>query len=131
VLENLNTFLKQRESFRAYGLSVCIEDAPQYFSGRAPSRFMELEYEVLDRTRFRHVLPDGVRRLRVQTIEEQPALFRQLHRAFGKATGVGVLVNTSFNGFHEPMVCCPRDAVRVFYGGGLDMAILGGFVLRK
>jgi carbamoyltransferase len=72
-----------------------------------------------------------VRRLRVQTIGERPALFRELHRAFGEATGAAVLVNTSFNGFHEPMVCSPRDAVRVFYGAGLDMAVLGGFVIRK
>jgi carbamoyltransferase len=131
VLENLNAFLKQREPYRAYGLSVCVEDAPQHFAVPAPSRFMELEYSVLDTTRFRHVLPLGVKRLRVQTIGEQPPLFRDLHRAFGAATGAGVLVNTSFNGFHEPMVCSPRDAVRVFYGGGLDLAVLGGFVLRK
>ena len=131
VLENLNAFLKQREPHRAYGVSVCLEDAPRHFSVPAPSAFMELEYELLDAARFRHVLPDGVRRLRVQTIAEEPALFRDLHRTFAEATGAGVLVNTSFNGFHEPMVCSPRDAVRVFYGSGLDMVVLGGFVLRK
>ncbi len=123
--------MKQREPYRAYGLSVCAEDAPRYFSVPAPSAFMELEYGLLDHEAFRHVLPEGVRRLRVQTIGDQPALFRQLHQEFGRATGAGVLVNTSFNGFHEPMVCSPRDAVRVFYGGGLDMAVLGGFVIRK
>lgn len=131
VLENLNAYLKQREPYRAYGLSVCAEDAPHYFSVCAPSAFMELEYGLLDHEKFRHVLPEGVRRLRVQTIGDQPALFRQLHQEFGRATGAGVLVNTSFNGFHEPMVCSPRDAVRVFYGGGLDMAVLGSFVIRK
>ena len=33
--------------------------------------------------------------------------------------------------FREPIVCSPRDAVRVFYGTGLDMLVLGRFVLRK
>jgi carbamoyltransferase len=131
VLENLNAFLKQREPYRAYGLSVCVEDAPKYFSVPAASAFMELEYEPHEAAMFRHAMPEGVKRLRVQTIATQPPLFRALHRAFGEATGTGVLVNTSFNGFHEPMVCSPRDAIRVFYGGGLDMAVLGGFVLRK
>ncbi len=42
-----------------------------------------------------------------------------------------MLVNTSFNGFNEPIVCNPRDAVRVFYGTGLDMAVLGSLVLVK
>ena len=41
------------------------------------------------------------------------------------------LVNTSFNGFSEPMVCSPRDAVRVFYGTGLDSLVIGNFLLKK
>jgi carbamoyltransferase len=131
VLENLNGFLRHRESFGAYGLSVRLEEAAQHFSVVAPSALMELEYPLLDTTRFRHVLPPGVRRVRVQTIGAEPSLFRELHRAFGDAAGAGVLVNTSFNGFHEPIVCSPRDAIRVFYGCGLDMAVLDRFVLRK
>jgi len=31
---------------------------------------------------------------------------------------------------HEPIVCNPRDAVRVFYGTGLD-ALVNQFVLRR
>jgi len=42
-----------------------------------------------------------------------------------------VLVNTSFNGFREPIVCTPRDAIRVFYGTGLDVLVLERFVVRK
>ena len=43
----------------------------------------------------------------------------------------GVLVNTSFNGFSEPIVCTARDAVRVYYGTGLDMLVIDRFVLTK
>jgi len=72
----------------------------------------------------------------VQTIPTEPDagsshLFRTLHERFGEATGVPVLVNTSFNGFLEPMVCSPRDAVRVFFGSGLDRLVIGRFVIRK
>jgi carbamoyltransferase len=131
VLGNLNGYLKQREDYRAYGVSVCHEEAPQHFHVTAPSAFMELEYAPVDPSRFRYILPQGARTMRVQTIDEPRSLFRDLHRAFAAATGVGVLVNTSFNGFHEPIVCSPRDAIRVFYGTGLDMLVLGGFVVRK
>jgi hypothetical protein len=41
------------------------------------------------------------------------------------------LVNTSFNGFREPIVWSPRDAIRVFYGSGLDLLVLDRFVLSK
>ena len=41
------------------------------------------------------------------------------------------LVNTSFNGLHEPIACSPHDAVRVFFGTGIDVALIGSFLLRK
>jgi carbamoyltransferase len=134
VLDNLNVFLKQRERHRAYGLSVPGSMLPQLFVGPPSSRFMEYEYEIVDRDRFRYVLPDGVTRLRVQTVvgeDEASRRFSLLHQVFGERTGVPVLVNTSFNGFSEPIVCSPRDAIRVFFGSGLDVLVLDQFVIRN
>ena len=131
TLENLNIFLKQRELHRSYGVSVCLEDAPAYFEGEPASPFMEFEFEARDPDLFRTLMPVKRTRLRVQTVDHAPALFRRLLKTFGQASGLPVLVNTSFNGFHEPIVCTPRDAVRVFYGTGLDMAVIGNFVLEK
>jgi carbamoyltransferase len=131
VLENLNGYLKQREPYRTYGLSVLEEDAGQHFHVCAPSPFMELEYAPIEPHAFRHMLPHGARRLRVQTVTSEAGLFRDVLRAFGAASGRGVLVNTSFNSVHEPIVCSPRDAVRVFYSSGLDVLIIGQFVIRK
>jgi carbamoyltransferase len=131
VLENLNVFLKHREPHRSYSVSICAEDLPRYFRGPAASQFMEYEYEVLDPDALRTVLPLNARRLRVQTVPESAGSFHALIKAFGSLTGVPILVNTSFNGFNEPIVCTPRDAVRVFYGTGLDMAVIGNFILQK
>jgi carbamoyltransferase len=131
VLENLNRFLKQRAPHETYSVAICAEDLPRYFKGPAKSLFMEFEYEVLDRNLLQYLLPANTTRLRVQTVDESAGTFYDLIRAFGELTGVPMLVNTSFNGFNEPIVCSPRDAIRVFYGTGLDMAILGSLVLRK
>jgi carbamoyltransferase len=131
VLENLNRFLKHRDPHRTYSVAVCAEDASRFFCGPQASPLMEYEYEVLDRVLFRHLLPDNATRLRVQTVDASAGAFYDLLRSYGDLTGVPVLVNTSFNGFNEPIVCHPRDAVRVFYGTGLDMAVLDGWVLRK
>lgn len=131
ALDNLNVYLKRRERYRAYGLSVCEEERARHFDGPARSPWMEYEYRPLDLDRFRHVRPFDTVRLRLQTVDPTPSLFRELHQAFGAATGTGVLVNTSFNGFSEPIVCSPRDAIRVFYGTGLDLLVLGRFVVRK
>jgi len=131
VLENLNMFLKQRKPHETYSVVLCAEDLPRYFRGPAKSAFMEYEYDVLDRDLLRNLLPANATRLRVQTVDDSAGMLCDLIRAFGDHTGVPMLVNTSYNGFNEPIVCNPRDAIRVFYGTGLDVAVLGNLVLRK
>jgi carbamoyltransferase len=131
VLENLNRFLKHRAPHETYSVVVCAEDLPRYFRGPARSSFMEYEYEVIDRDLLQNLLPPSTTKLRVQTVDESAGVFYELIRTFGDVTGVPMLVNTSYNGFNEPIVCSPRDAIRVFYGTGLDMAALGGLVLQK
>ena len=73
----------------------------------------------------------GASTIRVQTVGADQPRFFALHERMKQATGSGVLVNTSLNGFHEPIACTPADAVRVFYGTGLDLLVLGRFILRK
>ena len=62
--------------------------------------------------------------------EENPLYWNLLHAA-GKASGLPVLYNTSFNLFGEPLVCTPRDAVRSFYSSGIDAMLVGNFFLGK
>jgi carbamoyltransferase len=131
TLENMNRFLKHRAPYRTYGLVSGANEAPRFFDGPRTSPFMECEFTLRDADRFRGMCPPGVSRLRVQTISSEPSPLSDLLEAFGQQTGVPVLVNTSFNGFHEPIVCSPRDAVRVFYGTGLDLLVIGNFLLRK
>jgi carbamoyltransferase len=67
----------------------------------------------------------------VHTVGEDEPRYQRLLERWGEMSGTPALVNTSFNGFHEPLVCSPRDAIRVFYGTGLDLLALEGFVMRK
>ncbi|HZB25873.1 MAG TPA: carbamoyltransferase C-terminal domain-containing protein [Vicinamibacterales bacterium] len=132
VLENLNRFLKRREPWRGYALSGLDAAVQDHFDGPPTAPFMECDYRPRDPGRFKHALPSPEAAIRVQTVgSEAPPRFRRLLEAFGAAAGWPFLVNTSFNAFHEPMVCSPRDAVRVFYGSGVDVLILDQFVLRK
>ena len=132
VLDNLNGFLKLREPWRGYALSALEEVVPENFDGPARAPFMECDYRVRDAKRFGYVLPAPQAAIRVHSVGRQsPRRFARLLKAFGAATGFPGLVNTSFNGFHEPIVCSPRDAVRVFYGSGIDMLVLDQFILTK
>ena len=131
VLDNLNSFLRKRERWRSFGVSVCGDDIDAGFCGPPSSPWMEYEYSPRDPEQLRHVMPPGASSIRVQTVTPDSSMFWRLHKGMEQATGKGVLVNTSFNSFQEPIVCRPRDAVRVFYGTGLDMLVLGRFVLWK
>ena len=133
VLENLNHFLKQREPWRGYALSGLQDAVAEHFDGPAEAPFMECDYRPRDPGRFRDILPSRDAAVRLQTVASDGGLplFRRLLEAFREATGLPFLVNTSFNGFHEPIVCSPRDAVRVFYGTGLDLLVVNQFVIRK
>ncbi len=123
-------FSGKRERSRPFGVAVCEEAVPSLFCGPAASPFMEFQYRVRD-DQFRHVMPAGATAIRVQTVAPDMGLFWSLLKRMEQATGSSALVNTSFNAFHEPIVCNPRDAVRVFFGTGLDMLVIGRFILRK
>ena len=132
ALDNLNRFLKHREIWRGYALSGFEATVRRYFAGPSRSPFMECDYAPEDRGRFREILPGPNANVRVQTVGvDAPSQFRALLEAFGGGTGVPMLVNTSFNGFNEPIVCGPRDAIRVFFGTGLDLLVLGEFTISK
>jgi carbamoyltransferase len=62
---------------------------------------------------------------------DRPAAIEAGGDVVAATTGVPVLINTSFNGFAEPMACSPRDAIRVFFGTGLDLLVIDRFVVRK
>lgn len=132
VLENLNRFLKHREPWRGYALSGLESAVETHFDGPARAAFMEYDYRPKDPGRLATILPAAGAAVRLQTVgDEAPPRFKRLLEAFGDATGFPFLVNTSFNGFREPIACSPRDAVRVYYGTGLDVLVADQFVLKK
>jgi len=58
-------------------------------------------------------------------------LYHRIIELFGEATGVPVILNTSFNLRGEPMVTTPENALNTFSKSGLETLYLNGFVIRK
>jgi len=50
---------------------------------------------------------------------------------FKKITGVGMLVNTSFNVRGEPIVGSPLDALKCFFQTEMDTLCIGSFLISK
>jgi len=131
--ENLNIYIKHREPFRKFAASVPEEVASQYFEVGPNARYLATVGRVRPGER-RHfesaILGNDLVRVHTVRREENP-LFWGLLQTTGKATGLPVLYNTSFNLFGDPMVCSPRDAVRSFYSSGIDAMFAGNFFLQK
>jgi carbamoyltransferase len=130
--DTINAKIKRRESFRPFAPSVLKECVPEYFEQTVDSPFMM--HVVKIRPEWRERLPavthvDGTGRL--QTVERaNNPLYHDLISAFRRRTGVGVVLNTSFNE-NEPIVDTPEQALDCFARTDMDALCLGRFVLAK
>jgi len=131
--ENLNVFIKHREPFRKFAASVPAELAAEYFDAGPNARNLATVGRVKPQHRKTFasaILGEDIVRVHAVTEADNPLYHRLLHEA-GKATGLPVLYNTSFNLFGDPMVSTPRDAVRSFYSSGIDALFVGNFLIQK
>ena len=133
ITENLNDFVKHRESFRPFAVSVRAEDCERYFVGSPLCRLMNSVASVRPGSNILPVelqLPGGLVRLHILEKEADPILWELLRR-FGEKAPAPILVNTSFNLPGEPPVVRPKDAVRTFFCSGIDALFLDHFLLTK
>src|SRR6266852_4732852 len=132
IVENVNQYIKHREDFHPFALSVPSESAAELFDCTPNCRFMAslgtLKKDVPALARFAF----QERQVRVHTVEREsnPRFWRLLHK-FGEQAPAPVLVNTSFNLFGEPLVSDPREAIRSCYCSGIDALDLGPFLVVK
>jgi carbamoyltransferase len=130
--ELLNAKIKRRESFRPFAPSVLAESARDWFEADDEVPFMTQVYPVLPGRRaaipaVTHV--DGTGRLQTVTRAANP-LYHALIAAFGTATGVPMVLNTSFNE-NEPVVNTPAEALDCFLRTRMDRLVLGTWVVTR
>ena len=132
IRETLNAKIKKRELFRPFAPSTTIEAAADWFDLAQPSPYMNIVAET--RPEKRDAIPavthvDGT--ARVHTVERiANPLYHRLIEAFGAATGVPVLLNTSFN-IQEPIVTSPGEAIATFLRSDMDLLAIGGFLADR
>lgn len=130
--DTINAKIKRRESYRPFAPSVLKEDVSTYFEQDVYSPFMM--HVVKIRPEWRERLPavthvDGTGRL--QSVDpESNALYYKLITAFKRRTGVGMVLNTSFNE-NEPVVDTPEQAVDCFMRTEIDALCVGRYVVTK
>jgi carbamoyltransferase len=128
----LNARIKRREPFRPFAPSILEERVPDYFEESYPDPFMIKVYPI--RAAKRAEIPavthvDGTGRLQTVSRAQNPRYWA-LIKAFEEATGVPVLLNTSFNE-NEPIVNTPGEALACFLRTRMDRLVLGNWVIRR
>jgi carbamoyltransferase len=134
----VNAKIKFREPYRPFAPSVLAECTESYFdlpgaANHFPARYML--YVVPVKKGKQSALPaithvDGTGRLQTVFREQSPRYYDLIHR-FGQATGVPVVLNTSFNLKGEPIVNTPENAYRTFARCEMDCLVLDQFLVEK
>jgi carbamoyltransferase len=129
----LNSKVKHREWYRPFAPVVRLEDVSKYFDFEGESRWMSFCPMVKEEWRetlisITHV--DGTARVQTVTREQNEWLY-DLIGEFEKLSGVGVLLNTSFNVDGKPILSTFRDALQVFNQTELDSLVLENYYISK
>jgi carbamoyltransferase len=134
----VNAKIKFREPYRPFAPSVLAECAGKYFDlahapCHHPARYML--YVVPVREKQRSTLPavthvDGTARLQTVFRDQSPRYYSLIER-FAHATGVPVLLNTSFNLKGEPIVNTADNAFDTFSKSEMDTLVLENFLIEK
>jgi len=134
VIRKLNFAIKMRDFWMPFAASVLQEDGAKYIKGLTDWPFYMIE--AFDTTA---QAPDDMLAglhpfdltVRPQIVNELNPSYQALLRAFRAKTGVGVLLNTSFNLHGFPIVGTPAVALDTLANSELDAVALGPFLVRK
>ena len=127
----VNEKVKHREKYRPFAPSVLEEDAKKYFDLDQESPYMLLVAKV-KKPKLIPSISHIDNTARVQTVNpNQNRKFYGLIKEFKKITGVGCILNTSFNDAGEPIVETPLDALITFFGTEMDSLVLNNFIIEK
>ena len=133
MTSRINQKIKFRESFRPFCPAVLEGDRHLFFDTKvsvAPYMTISCAATPLAKA----MVPAGVHAdgsSRIQTVNVNNGLFFDLLTEYKKLSGIGVVLNTSFNRNNESIVDSPSDALSTFFGSGLDALFIGSFLIVK
>lgn len=116
---------------------ICLwEDAERYFEVREGEKHA-CEYMTMvvrctpemERDCPAAVHVDGTARPQLLRREVNPGMYAILE-AYRRRTGIGCMINTSFNMHEEPIVRSPHDALRSFLQSRIHALVLGPYLVR-
>lgn len=135
--QRVNALVKKREDFRPFAPAVLADRAADFFElePRDARTFAHMLIVTNVRPEYRAALPaithcDGSARVQAVFMDHNPR-FHQLLDMFERASGVPILLNTSFNVRGQPIVRTAGQAVDTFLEAGLDALVIGPYLVKR
>jgi carbamoyltransferase len=133
--EKLNKAIKFRENYRPFAPAMTESLFNQYFK-RKNADFKSMTFTLEANEELKNLIPAAVHfdySTRIQVVEKDSGYdsFEKLLENVNLETGVGAVVNTSFNLNGEPIVETPSDAVRTFFSSGITHLYLENILITK
>ena len=130
---HINSDIKKREWYRPFAPAVLFEYQSDVFESGVYSPYMLVTTTVKEewRTKIPAVTHIDNSARHQSVTESSNEKFYKLLKKFHEKTQVPVLLNTSFNGPHEPIVESPSDAIKTFLAQNLDFLVIHNYLIKK
>ncbi|ABC29202.1 predicted carbamoyl transferase, NodU family [Hahella chejuensis KCTC 2396] len=134
----VNDLIKSRDFWMPFAPSILEESAPLYLQNYDPDKseapYMICTYQATEQgvSELRAAIHQGDHTLRPQVVKKSinPDYYKLINE-FKSLSGVGAVLNTSFNLHGYPLVATPGQAIMTFENSGLRYLALGTFLISK
>ncbi|MBI4539318.1 MAG: hypothetical protein HY704_07415 [Gemmatimonadetes bacterium] len=135
-VRELNSAIKHRDFWMPFAPTILHERQREYISNPKGIGAPEMLLAFRTNGEGRRDLPATMHpydlTVRPQLLERSRNRdYYDLLKRFEAATGVGAVLNTSFNLHGDPIVCSPDDALETFERSGLQVLALGDYLVSK
>jgi len=132
IVKKLNSVIKQRDFWMPFAPTILEERMHEYLVNARPARYMILAFDTTEKRDeiIAAIHPQDLT-ARPQTLNEWNISYRKILEKFQDLTGVGGILNTSFNLHGYPIVGTPELAIWTFKNSGLEYLAIGNYLIKK
>lgn len=132
VIRLINFAIKQRDFWMPFAPSILKEDMGEYLVDAQNAPYMIEAFDTKKSSRdIIAALHQYDRTCRPQTVDNLNPKYKKIIQEFKRLTGVGAVLNTSFNLHGFPIVGTPQIALKTFENSHLDVLVLEDWLIEK
>lgn len=133
IIQKINHAIKMRDFWMPFGPSILYSRIADYVKNPRLSPYMILAFDTTEkRDELSAAIHPFDHTCRPQTVDAEHNLgYEKVLKSFESKTGIGGVLNTSFNLHGFPIVHGPEIAISTFNNSALDYLALGNYLIRK